>query len=303
MAATNDRRLDELIDLYEDAAIQLSDLLSEMTIEKGGENRRAIYLLIATLLANLRSSTEDWLETTAREIFEEGDEQAVELLESLGLDDLGFPDIDTEIDNIVNEYGGTLFDALASVQNLSQQVRRGDISSDLLSLSSRNALVAGTLGVAGIVALKSSLAARFRESAVSVLGTNGRIYRFSLDYYAGIVSNRMKYDALSRASILRTLSAGQDLVQVSPNASTIGDYCDLYKGKVFSISGMHPMYPPLSSIPNGGCPMHVNCHHSLLPYVGEGDTGFLPDEFLALAEQGTNPNDFQAAFEDFEGED
>lgn len=292
MPHTGDPRLDELIELYQDVADELATELTSLSLET--EDRRAIYVGIIAILADLRNETEEWLTRTAESVFNDGDAVATALLETLDLDDFGELDFQEEIDDIVQEYGDSFFDAIASVQGLALQLSHGNIPSDLIEGSSRRALVAGTLGVAALAALRSNLIDNFKKSAVSILGSDQKLYRFSLGYYATLQANQMKYDAISRAAMLRTEAAGQDLVQVSLNYSTIGDYCDEYRGKVFSISGDDPNYPSVNTLPNGGCPMHPNCHHVLLPFVGENDTGELPEEFAALAEQGIiNPNEFQ----------
>jgi DNA-binding ferritin-like protein (Dps family) len=57
-----------------------------------------------------------------------------------------------------------------------------------------------------------------------------------------------------------------DLVQVSRHNSKC--WCGKYEGMVFSISGEHPDYPTVTSLPNQPYPIfHPNCKHVLLPYI------------------------------------
>ncbi|WP_373892779.1 phage minor capsid protein [Virgibacillus sp. CBA3643] len=61
-----------------------------------------------------------------------------------------------------------------------------------------------------------------------------------------------------------------DLVQVSSHGSKC--WCGEYEGMVFSISGNHPDYPNVSSLPNfneGHLSFHPNCKHVLMPYMEE----------------------------------
>ncbi len=75
----------------------------------------------------------------------------------------------------------------------------------------------------------------------------------------------MPREAVTAGTVNRNLEAGNDLVMVTSHGARDG--CQFYEGKVFSISGTHPTYPPLSSIPNGGPPFHPNCRHNLAPFV------------------------------------
>jgi hypothetical protein len=60
-------------------------------------------------------------------------------------------------------------------------------------------------------------------------------------------------------------SSDFDLIQLSSHGAK--DWCRLYEGKVFSISGNHPNYPPVSSLPNGYATLHPRCRHIFQPYI------------------------------------
>lgn len=104
---------------------------------------------------------------------------------------------------------------------------------------------------------------------ISITGANGKTYHYSLDYYVGMVAHQTKLQALTKATLVRAQQNGHDLIRISPNDSTIGDYCDAYKGKVFSISGTSDMYPALGDTPNGGTPFHVWCKHTSSIFIPE----------------------------------
>jgi hypothetical protein len=46
-------------------------------------------------------------------------------------------------------------------------------------------------------------------------------------------------------------------------------FCTAYVGKVFSLSGNDPDFPPLDSVPGGGPPFHPNCSKSTAPFIRE----------------------------------
>lgn len=56
-----------------------------------------------------------------------------------------------------------------------------------------------------------------------------------------------------------------DLVRLSRHGAK--DWCRFYEGKVFSLSGTHPYYPPVSSLPNGYATLHPRCKHYFQPYM------------------------------------
>ncbi|WP_163581119.1 phage minor capsid protein [Gracilibacillus saliphilus] len=95
----------------------------------------------------------------------------------------------------------------------------------------------------------SSMAVRTKSRLIHNQGTMNRLSEYSENY-----SNNPNFD----------------LVQVSSHGSTC--WCGYYEGMVFSVSGNHPDYPPLSSLPNfseGYQSFHPNCKHVLLPYMVE----------------------------------
>jgi hypothetical protein len=93
---------------------------------------------------------------------------------------------------------------------------------------------------------------------------------------------------------------GTDLVQISPNPSTIGDWCDEYAGKVFSISGATTSVLPVSILPNRELPpFHVRCHHFAIPFSGDGysdedlaSMSQLPEDYLELGRRGAGPDEY-----------
>jgi hypothetical protein len=137
------------------------------------------------------------------------------------------------------------------------------------------------------------------KPSVPTVGSDGKLHRYALAYWLELQVEMTLRSAARQAVIYHATSTGSDLVQISPQPSTIGDFCDLYKGKVFSVSGTDPYYHPLSVVPNGGAPMHIWCHHYLLPFSGAVRSASLqsiPDEFLELGRSGASTAEFQRAW-------
>lgn len=131
--------------------------------------------------------------------------------------------------------------------------------------------------------------------SVEIIGTDGRTYRYDPDYYVDLAATMAIGAAATAAVLINANNTGNDLVQISPNPSTIGDFCDAYRGKVFSVSGAHPFYYPLSWVPNGGPPMHIWCRHYLLPYEGPNleELRNVPGDILEVGRSGAGTNEIQ----------
>jgi|GEM_PF-2866687 len=137
-----------------------------------------------------------------------------------------------------------------------------------------------------------------RKGAVVTL--NGpRHKKYAPDYFVSLIVHSEVGKTLKEQTLKEATNNGSDLVQVSPQPSTIGDYCDLYRGRVFSVSGRHPDFPPLSDCPAGGAPFHPWCRHTLSA-VEEGSAAAeaakklppIPQEFIAAARANASPAEF-----------
>lgn len=150
--------------------------------------------------------------------------------------------------------------ALASVRVLAQ---RGFDREFALSIPPS---VIATLPVDGFeAATAKAFLDKAIEHQVTVPTRGGNSRAFGLAYYLSIVLASAFGRARNLASLDTVRENDLDLVKVSANPSTIGDFCDAYAGKVFSVSGNHPTAPPLARTVAGGPPFHVNCLHWLEP--------------------------------------
>jgi len=294
-----DDRLDFLAALYEEAAIEISEQLAEMPFVDV-EGKEIIYLAILKLVESLREQTRDWAFEAITDIYAEADELALDALYGMGIEEF-LPETEdihlAEIDGLIDEFLGDADTALLSVQSAAARLRSGKGLETLTDTRTRQALAAGVLGGAAALSLKRGIRDKIRGSVVQIIGKNGRGYGFSLDYYIALAAQQKKYVAMTTATVVRSLSGGNDLLQVSPQPSTIGDYCDEYRGKIVSISGTHPYYPSITMLPGGaGAPFHPHCHHWMQVYDGSfEDRGPISQEFLdlAVANPDAQPWDYQ----------
>lgn len=89
---------------------------------------------------------------------------------------------------------------------------------------------------------------------------NGR--HFSLDYYAELVARTRLREAQTEATKNMCSEYDNDLVEFSAHNSPCA-LCAPFEGGVYSISGRHPVYPPLTDEETP--PIHPNCEHSISP--------------------------------------
>lgn len=299
MSKFEDERIERLVEYYRDNADELAALMADM-VEEGAERRQAIYKHILLLLGILRKRAEEWSRETVRAIYEEADRQILD-----DMDDLGILDVDAftgyqeqDVDGLIGLFMRDVDGALDSIQYSANRLKQGRVDPRFLGILGRKELVLGGLvGVAAVIA-KSKMRKQLKDGLVRILTNNGKMYGYSLDYYVGMVADIIKAKARSKAAATRLVMNGQDLVRISPNPSTIGDYCDEFRGKVFSLSGTHPRYPSITVCPgNGPPPFHPHCHHWILPFIEGHDVdefGEVDPEFLALSQDPTaTPNDYQ----------
>lgn len=294
MASFGDQRIDQLVSTFSQASEELAELMSQM-VEADREDRHAIYALILAILLRLRKAAQEWSEVTVAGIYAEALQEAADDLISQGyLGDLIGPDQGThEVQRMADSFLADTEGALSNVRSVAVRLRNGQTDRRFLT----GTLVVG-LSAGGVRAIKARrrIKQSLREGMMAMLAKDGKIYHYSLDYYVGMVAQQIKYKTMSRAVLNQMQFTGHDLVQISPNPSTIGDYCDEYRGKVFSISGTDPHYPPLAETPSGGPPFHPHCHHTLQPYVDRAiaEMGPVDPKFLEMGRTpGMGPNDFQ----------
>jgi len=97
------------------------------------------------------------------------------------------------------------------------------------------------------------------ERFVTIKGRN-----YKPDSYAELVARTRTKEATTEATLNTSLYYRVDLVQVDAHSDNC-EYCQLYAGRVYSISGNHPEFPELGEEP----PYHPNCRCVLLPITEE----------------------------------
>lgn len=117
---------------------------------------------------------------------------------------------------------------------------------------------------------KKDMLKRFESQGVTTITyRNGRIVQ--MDVYAGLVARTTTAEAANKGAMNAVTDLGYDLVKMSQQ-NTSCPVCVQFEGRVYSISGNDPNYPPLSTaFYRGYNTIHVNCSHRVSPYFPQYD--------------------------------
>jgi hypothetical protein len=272
----DDPRLDLLVGIYAQASLALASSLDDILTFSGAQRFR-IFQQIQKILADLAQQTDAWSKRFIKEFLEESDKLAKATLLKANPAAVFVPEVDEQaVALLSNHLTGTLSKAAQSSEAFLSKVFRSSAlerTFPKLAFEVQRDVAVGLAAVENTREVQRRIANRlrkqFRDGAVSIIGKGGRRFSFPLNFYAGMVARGVKSAAGSSAVLLRAREAGHDLVRVSSNPSKNGDWCDAYRGRVFSLSGAHPLYVPLNRTPNGGPPFHPWCRHVISIFIPE----------------------------------
>lgn len=273
--------LKSLLRTHRIAQRQLSVILSKLIKTKSSIQIRSLRSQAQRLLLRLQADTVRWVEESVEEFVRGADDRAKALLRALGVDTDSMPE--GTLNTIKSRHARrTLryFDtALLSLQVLVAQAAQADpehldiqfpkIRKKVLKRSQRDLFQALTEEETKKVT--EEVEKKVEENPVTIEATNSEDYDFPMDYYAVMVGHNLQMAVLAAVIVARALEGGLDLVQVTNIPSAAGDYCDAYKGRVFSLTGVTPGVPLLESTPNGGPPFHPWCRHEIVPVLSTND--------------------------------
>jgi len=100
---------------------------------------------------------------------------------------------------------------------------------------------------------------------VTIIDRNGDPITFAVGRYARMVALTKTRQATRIARHARLADKGIGLVKVVGRISD--NFCTAYLDQVYSLTGDHPKYPSIDSLPNDGPPFHVQCSKSTAPFV------------------------------------
>jgi len=127
----------------------------------------------------------------------------------------------------------------------------------------------GIVGKGSLYGVKRSMIAELAKKAtdgkyITVIDKNGKQQQWDIKAYAELVARTKMNEATTQATINAAADIGTDLVAISVHNTTCA-VCAPYEGKVFSLSGEDPDFPPAEDLP----PFHPRCLHSPYPMIKE----------------------------------
>ena len=93
---------------------------------------------------------------------------------------------------------------------------------------------------------------------ITVIDKNGVAEQWNIKKYSELVARTKLQETTTQAVVNSAQAVGGDLVQVSTH-NTLTAYDAQFEGKIFSLSGSDPDFPPAIDLP----PFHPNCLHTI----------------------------------------
>lgn len=286
-----DEQVDELRDDIEKISALIALVLAELLSSHGA--RRIVQLRrLSQLTLRARATVHEWSNTVFQQLVE---------AEALRLD--SSVDYSQVVSQAVRRLDAVMAEITQKVTNLGHRIA-GD-NTKYAALTELLGKSGAELAVNQDAVTTAKLVEQLKKGFVNLVAKNGRLYRYALSYIVSLEAFMARQSLKREVAVQTARSFNTDLVQVSSNPSKQGDFCDLYIGKVFSVSGTHPFYPPLAETPRGGPPFHHWCYHYLTPFLSdELNEQFIgvPDQFRALAQnEAASANDFERLYRKLNG--
>ena len=248
---------------------QIADMFASLDIT----DQRTATLLLRDLQREfniLEDLSAEWIEQNIPSWFTYGDEAAQQQLKGLGLSDFSahFTQVHegalaTVIGTMKQEVSGAIAQTQRTLLGFVQRVKQSPLDQRLILADVAKGVALGQRTQRVASAIERTLA----ENAIMGRVTVGS-RTMGLSDYASLLARTHLRVAYSRGTEARLSSNDIDLVIISTH-NTECKVCGPLENKVFSISGKHPKYPPISAMPNEGCPVHPNCLHVENAFIEE----------------------------------
>lgn len=256
----------ELSDLYRETQDDLTKLLTSEALT-AFERFRVADLLKQVKAARvaLDKRALDIVSTRTPQVYERGTDVARAAMREIGINpgatvDMGAQINTASVQAIVDQMSVDLLQASAGIEKGAVGFIRRTQQTVVSERAINAKLARGLLTGERRRDISRELVKEFTESRILI---NGR--RYEADKYVDLVTRTRMTEAHSNGMLNTTINAGLDLVQVSVHSHPREDPCSPFQGKVFSISGTSPDFPPLTKRP----PYHPNCRHRLVPISAE----------------------------------
>lgn len=253
-------RINRLIELYYNAGLELIEMLRTL---EDGYGKRKVESLIKLIDARLNELT-----ATASAQYAEilGNAYYIGAMEAISGIAKHIPEtqIDKSIQSLIHHRAvqaimdESFYSILEATDNMSQDIK--DRIQQVVQRANERSLLQG---VSRRQATKDAVAELSQEQIRGIVTKNGA--RVPVDkYMAGVVQYYQRKAHVTGAENMITQN-GYDLVYVNRVGITC-EFCAVYQGRVYSISGSDPRFPKLEVRP----PYHSHCVHSFSAWIEDG---------------------------------
>ena len=274
------RLVRELVARYSEAAARVRDRVLNppgKTASARKWNQARVTQILAqvdTEVARLKGQATEWTGTALEQSMRKGTETADRQAKEAGIINEGSPlegsfsVVDRgAVEVLARDTVSDLISAADSMRSQASNALRRMAATGVSNAQVNSIITAGVIEgrpANTIRELREALK-KVHGKKVTITDKNGQPMTFDAGYYAQMVAVTKTREATSKARHARLSDRGIDLVKVVGRISV--NFCTGYLDKVFSISGSHPKYPPLASLPGGGPPFHVQCSKSTAPFI------------------------------------
>lgn len=246
-----------LTKLYQGAYQQIYSEISGAT-EFGAVNRRQILAQIDGILAELGAQTQEYIDETLPDYYEEGANEGVTQLKDNGAKvpiKTGFNRIHkAAIESLVSDTSEAFGKSIQGVSRSARQLM-SQATKDILTQQ----LATGQISGDALKKVQKQLVGTLSQQGLESLRDKGN-HPWSLDRYTEMLIRTKTVEARNLGLKNRFVENGFDLVQVSSHGAT--DICGQFEGQILSLTGETPGYPTVKQAENAGL-FHPNCKHAI----------------------------------------
>ena len=254
-----------LLRAWRHAAREIADRAFRMGLARTAREALKELRQIRDILRDLDRASARYVQDLIDEVWRQADAKTIEQLGRRGIEPVNDDWTEANDEGVKHLALATIALLAAATAGIGRRAeelfQRGRMTARLERLAG-----GGSMLSAGIA---EEVRGQLTRGIVQITGRDGVSRQYMGDGYAGLVADHARQQAMSQGALYRISQNGEDLTMVSANFSLIGDFCDAYRGRVYSISGTHPVAPPLAALPNGGPPLHPRCLHVLQPWIAE----------------------------------
>lgn len=256
--SVNEKNLARLIKTYTLAQENILDEIVDAT-DWGVSNRKKLLAQINQVLAELQSTTDDWINIEIPNIYKSGADDAVSQLNNIKADvavPTGFNKIHRDaILGLVDETSLAFAQGLTGVSRTGQLLL-GKMTRELITQK----MAGGIIGGKALKEVRQQIKGQIMEQGISSFVDKGG-HTWTLDRYADMLFRTKLVETRNRGLANRLVENGYDLVQVSSHGTKHYE-CAVWEGKILSASGATKGYPTVMDATNAGL-FHPNCKHAI----------------------------------------